>query len=278
MGRPTPSLPWKARAVVMSASAPDVRETLGIADIRVSDGRGDGTQTGPTSQRQRGAFGRALSLHTRGAAGVARCSGGGPGRERRVCRPRVCGSRPARVAASGPAGSLLRRPRVARPMGPQEVGGVGDADRLLAAVLDRLVRAYRREGLDHGGVQAAVNDAPRLVVAFVGGDRPGDARGRGVVEARGEQLQQLARLDVDGHHQCRVRCAGGACRCRAGAHRHEAELAVGALELVQDRRQQARARPAEGWPSARAPPLTLTRSMSARARAARRTRPTRTPR
>jgi hypothetical protein len=50
---------------VTSPSVPDVRETLGIADIRVSDGRGDGTQTGPTSQQSRGVGERSIGRDPR---------------------------------------------------------------------------------------------------------------------------------------------------------------------------------------------------------------------
>ena len=46
------------------------------------------------------------------------------------------------------------------------------------------------------------------------------------------------------------------------AHRHEPDLLVGALELVQQRRDQPRAGRPERVASAIAPPLTLTRSMS----------------
>ena len=57
-----------------------------------------------------------------------------------------------------------------RPVWAQEVGDVRDPDSLLAAVLDRLVSTGGRKGLDHGGVEPAVNESPGLVVALVGGD------------------------------------------------------------------------------------------------------------
>ena len=62
------------------------------------------------------------------------------------------------------------------------------------------------------------------------------------------------------------------------AHRDEARVLVGALELVQQRGHRRAPVEPSGWPSAIAPPLTLTRSMSGRARAPRRRRRARRPR
>jgi hypothetical protein len=81
----------------------------------------------------------------------------------------------------------------ARPMRTQEVRRVRDADRLTASVPDRLVGADRRERLDRRRVEAAVHDAPRLVVALVGGDRAAHARRRCLIETCVEQVEQVAR-------------------------------------------------------------------------------------
>ncbi len=83
----------------------------------------------------------------------------------------------------------------------QEVGGVGDSNGLEPAVPDRLVGPKRREGLDHGGVEPAVHDAPGLVVAFVGGHRTADAGARALVELDVEKGHELAGPGVTRHHK-----------------------------------------------------------------------------
>src|SRR5436305_4793818 len=85
-----------------------------------------------------------------------------------------------------------------------EVGRVGDPNRLLPAVLDRLVRASRREGLDGRGVERAMNKPPRLMVALVGRDGAAYARRREPVEAQIEQRHQLA---LGGHTGQLADCA-----------------------------------------------------------------------
>jgi hypothetical protein len=72
-------------------------------------------------------------------------------------------------------------------MRAQEVAGVGDAYCVLTAVLHRGVGANGREGLDRCGVEPSVHDSPRLVVAFVGGDRAAHACRRALVELDVEQ-------------------------------------------------------------------------------------------
>jgi hypothetical protein len=64
----------------------------------------------------------------------------------------------------------------------------------LVAILDGLERAGRGERLDHGRVETAVDDPPRLVVTLVGGDWAAHARRGDLVELDVEQLQQLAGL------------------------------------------------------------------------------------
>ena len=78
-------------------------------------------------------------------------------------------------------------PEAPASMRAQEVGRVGDADRLLAAVLDGGVGANGREGLDRCGVEPSVDDSPWLVVAFVGGDLAAKACRRALVELDVEQ-------------------------------------------------------------------------------------------
>jgi hypothetical protein len=65
---------------------------------------------------------------------------------------------------------------------PEKVGAVGDAHGLLSAVLDRLMRSHRGERLDRRGVEAAVDEAPWLVVAGVGGDLPACEAGENVAQ------------------------------------------------------------------------------------------------
>jgi hypothetical protein len=84
-----------------------------------------------------------------------------------------------------------------QPAGPvrtQEVRCIRDADRMLTATLDGLECARGGERLDHRRVQATMDEAPRLVMALVGGDRAAHARHGDLLELDVEQLHQLAGL------------------------------------------------------------------------------------
>jgi hypothetical protein len=65
---------------------------------------------------------------------------------------------------------------------------------VLTAALHRLERASRRNCLDDGRVEPAVDDSPRLVVALVGGNRAAHPRRGDLLEPDVEQIHQLAGL------------------------------------------------------------------------------------
>src|SRR5450755_2241832 len=110
--------------------------------------------------------------------------------------------------------------------GPQEVGGVGEADRNLALIAHGAAGPDARRALDRGRVHAAVHDAPGRVVIraelqvagdAVGGDLVDDEAGR---SQEGTSLLQRARV--------KTRCRRGPDRRRAGfsVHRRFLSLAV----------------------------------------------------
>jgi len=82
----------------------------------------------------------------------------------------------------------------------QEVGRVGDADRLLAPVLDRFLGAGRRERLDDRRVEPPVDETPGLVVTFICGDRTANRRRGDLVKRDVEQLHEHRRGGEIRHH------------------------------------------------------------------------------
>src|SRR4051812_12253626 len=84
-------------------------------------------------------------------------------------------------------------------VGSQEVRAVGHAHRLLPVLLDRLVAADGPERLDRRRVEAAVDDAPGLVVAVIRGDRAPHARRRDLIEARVDEREEFARVRRRAH-------------------------------------------------------------------------------
>src|ERR1700736_2425829 len=86
-------------------------------------------------------------------------------------------------------------------MRAHEVGDVGDANRLLAAVLDGFVGAERRERLDRGRVLPAAHDSPRLVVSLIRGDRAADSGRLHRVELHVEQGHVLTWRRQVGHRR-----------------------------------------------------------------------------
>ena len=86
-------------------------------------------------------------------------------------------------------------------MRTDEVGEVRDADRLHALILHRFERTGRRERFNHGRVEPAVDESPRLVVALIGGDRPGHVRRAALVELDLEHAHELARAGQSVGHR-----------------------------------------------------------------------------
>jgi acyl-CoA synthetase (AMP-forming)/AMP-acid ligase II len=82
----------------------------------------------------------------------------------------------------------------ARAQGPQEVRGVRDPDRDLAAVADGHARPDARRALHHGGVDAAVHDSPRRVVIRTEIQVRGDPGGGDLVDRQAQRPQERARL------------------------------------------------------------------------------------
>ena len=94
---------------------------------------------------------------------------------------------------------------------------------------------------------------------------------RPATRARGSSYRHERRRARDRRCELPAPCGlaleqGGLALTDADAHRREAVAAAAAAQLVEQRRDQARAAQPSGWPSAIAPPLTFTRS-SGRARA-----------